>query len=98
MLQFILATVVAVCAQVPEPPADRQVLATLPETDAVRTQVSITKAPVKTADGTVWTCIAYYTESRDGVPVLRLHVVYLGTGRTDVWDTPALPRPDPARR
>ena len=98
MLQLILATVVAVCAQLPEPPTDQQILAKLPETDAVRTQMSITKTPAKTADGTVWTCIVYYTETPDGVPMRRVHVVYLEKGRKDVWNTPALPRPNSTRR
>src|SRR5215218_2821512 len=76
MLQFILA--VALCAQIPEPPTDRQVLASLPETDAVRTNISITKTPVWTATGEpLWTCAAFYTETRGGVQMRRVHVVDL---------------------
>lgn len=93
MLQFILA--VALCAQVPEPPTDRQILAALPETAAVRTGVSITKTPPPPG-GTVWTCITYYTEVRDGVETRRLHVNYLE--RAHNWNTPVAPVPGPLRR
>jgi hypothetical protein len=96
MLSFILAAVL--CAQIPEPPTDRQVLASLPDADTVRADVSITKNPTKTADGTVWVCIAYFTETRDGVPMRRAHVVYLESGRKDVWNPSAIPRLDPNRR
>jgi hypothetical protein len=98
MLQFVLAAFVALNAQVPEPPTDRQVLARLPETDAVRTNLSITKSPVMTVDGIVWACGVYYTEVVNGEPRRRVHVVDLGTVRGDKWNTPAIPKPNPYRR
>lgn len=75
MLQFILA--VALCAQQFAPPTDQQVLAQLPQTSAERTEVSITKSLVTTTQGSTWACVAYYTESQDGVSARRVHVVYL---------------------
>lgn len=90
MLQFILA--VTLYAQIPEPPTDRQVLATLPATDAVRAEVSISKHPPSPGD-TVWTCITYYTEIRNGVGTRRLHVSYLE--RKVTRDAPGVPERAP---
>jgi hypothetical protein len=75
MLQFILTA--ALCAQTLGPPTDAQVLAALPKTDAVRTDVSVTKQTAQTSGATVWVCVAYCTETLDGAPTRRVHVVYL---------------------
>lgn len=81
MLQFILAAFVALCAQVP--PTDDQVVAALPRTEALRTDVSVTKSLVASAGasrGAQWQCIAYFTETTGDVAVRRVYVVYLEAG------------------
>lgn len=79
MLQFILAAFVALCAQVP--PSDEQVVAALPRTEALRTDVTVTKSLVAGASrGAQWQCVAYFTESTGDVAVRRVYVVYLETG------------------
>lgn len=81
MLQFILAAFVALCAQFP--PSDEQVVAALPRTEALRTDVCVVKNRVTGAGesrGAQWQCIAYFTETTGDVAIRRVYVVYLETG------------------
>lgn len=86
MLQFILAAFVALCPQIYGPPTDQQVIDALPQTDALRTEIMITKSPAQSLGQVVngrlavahqWTCVAFYTEVTNEIRIRRVHVVYL---------------------
>jgi hypothetical protein len=98
MLHIVLA--VALTAQIPDPPTDEQVCAALPN---AAVDVPIRKTPRMSADGTVWTCVAFYTEVVNGGRRLRVQTVFVEQGRKEVrgtgdYNTPAIPKQMPYRR
>ena len=86
MTQFILAALVAFSTQIASQPTDEQVIAALPKTETLRTDLVIVKSPIRhpavTQDARhpvahQWACVVYYTEIVNDLTIRRVQVVYL---------------------